>query len=1056
MSHYSDVCLFILQVKRLILSDQNFPQIIANSFLAFPNLRYLDLSYSNVASMQQFAFNENRKLDTLILNRNSLTDIPTLFESSDNSLEALNANNNNLVSLDSTNLQNLLFLSLEGNLFTESNISQTLSHLLNLYHLSLESNEIGSVTRNTFSNQKKLQYISLWNNQLTNIEPGAFDHITTLQYLNIKSNEELAEYRTEAWHFCNSLESEVLTVEFESNKTIVKDLKIDSSTEMFCTNNPSHSVETACSGDNGHLTCEGNIEDLICELRDLDFKSITFSFPKDKSPIHVENFFEAETDAYFQEINGRDNMTQYLADLKLYGTKFDLASLDDYIGLRTETVTIFADTIYMSRPLKSPIKSRVSMRARVVSISEDIAMNMTKQQLFDTPLEADQPVDNWASVEEVVTGVGNTSFSIRKQGYIQVQKEHIVEPLRSSESTKLCTPRYFDVHEYESDHHTPPAVFFDRVQLNLLRVSVRTLASTRSNDPLALAMADHTLAKTADPTIVDDKKAYIAAQKLIRDKEIIKSHNKNVPFYTTSVMSELAEIMFQKMSLYKANETLLMLKLDIALGRMADMNKNFEDAKRMRELYFELELQTLEEIWNSTDTAWHWTFNASRSMEEEIQNTLERNMNQTFEMQKNELTEMLERARDTVESDQAVVDKFKAEIDRYSEEAQMSMELQRQKLKETDEAGEVLEVEQKQLEEDLEEWKRKQMLKALFGFMTAIIGVVVGIATMQPEIAGAAIGAEMEEVFEGIEILIEALEGIEDVLNTISDIGDIDINMPDIDGDLGLYVATNWRGALENAYKMKNMTSKFNDIRISGETEIAHIGEVTGGEVDPTDMRQAMLTYTDRGTQLTQETVNFAELMMHLADLAGDLQVAELDLKLAIEDVERIEQMLVDLQHQQEQYMEDMEERRQEYEDKCDEFASAYDTASDANKEAYKQEIMDLFDRFNEAFEASNKEYIAKMNELTAALYAKVAGVTQHSMVQRSMIMNLYQDYCDGLFYFSFTECFTDQQSVPTMSDDFDTLLLKLNEIEWNSINSMESWNGNFPQYFDEEVNSVK
>ena len=150
-------------------------------------------------------------------------------------------------------------------------------------------------------------------------------------------------------------------------------------------------------------------------------------------------------------------------------------------------------------------------------------------------------------------------------------------------------------------------------------------------------MADHTLAKTADPTIVEDKKAYIAAQKLIADKEIIKSHNKNVPFYTTSVMSDLAEIMFQKMSLYKANETLLMLKLDIALGRMADMNKNFEDAKRMRELYFELELQTLEEIWNSTDTAWHWTFNASRSMEEEIQNTLERNMNETFEMQKNEL-----------------------------------------------------------------------------------------------------------------------------------------------------------------------------------------------------------------------------------------------------------------------------------------------------------------------------------------------------------------------------------------------------------------------------------
>merc|ERR1712241_394717 len=93
-------------------------------------------------------------------------------------------------------------------------------------------------------------------------------------------------------------------------------------------------------------------------------------------------------------------------------------------------------------------------------------------------------------------------------------------------------------------------------------------------------------------------------------------------------------------------------------------------------------------------------------------------------------------------------------------------------------------------------------------------------------------------------------------------------------------------------------------------------------------------------------------------------------------------------------------------------------------------------------------EYIAKMNELTAALYAKVAGVTQHSMVQRSAIMNLYQDYCDGLFYFSFADCNgtpdpNNGQSVeiPTMSDDFSTLILKLEAIEWNTITSVEGFN---------------
>ena len=77
------------------------------------------------------------------------------------------------------------------------------------------------------------------------------------------------------------------------------------------------------------------------------------------------------------------------------------------------------------------------------------------------------------------------------------------------------------------------------------------------------------------------------------------------------------------------------------------------------------------------------------------------------------------------------------------------------------------------------------------------------------------------------------------------------------------------------------------------------------------------------------------------------------------------------------------------------------------------------------------------MNDLTASLYGKVAAVTQHSMVQRSMIMNLNQDFCDGLFYVAFEECYSNNH-VPTMSDDFDTILTKLNEIQWDALTWMK------------------
>merc|ERR1719410_3297396 len=138
------------------------------------------------------------------------------------------------------------------------------------------------------------------------------------------------------------------------------------------------------------------------------------------------------------------------------------------------------------------------------------------------------------------------------------------------------------------------------------------------------------------------------------------------------------------------------------------------------------------------------------------------------------MTEMLERAKDTVESDQEVVDTLTEDIGRYSEQAYLSMQLQGQRLDELDAAGEVLDAAQKKLESDLEEWKRKQMMKALFSFFTAYAGLIVGIATMQPEIAvGAAAeaGMGMEEVFSDVGAIITALKGIKDITDTIAGMG---------------------------------------------------------------------------------------------------------------------------------------------------------------------------------------------------------------------------------------------------------------------------------------------
>ena len=120
-----------------------------------------------------------------------------------------------------------------------------------------------------------------------------------------------------------------------------------------------------------------------------------------------------------------------------------------------------------------------------------------------------------------------------------------------------------------------------------------------------------------------------------------------------------------------------------------------------------------------------------------------------------------------------------------------------------------------------------------------------------------------------------------------------------------------------------------------------------------------------------QETINFADKMMKLADIAGDLEVANIDLANAVAEVERIEQMLNDLRAQHEEYVQWNNQHRDEYQNKLDEFEEAYDTASQEAKEAFKKDIMELFNKFREAFEESNNQYISMMNNLTGALYSK-------------------------------------------------------------------------------------
>ena len=159
--------------------------------------------------------------------------------------------------------------------------TSSFSQFINLQHLDLSSSNVAIIEDFWLANIDSLVVLHLYNNYLTKLQTGMFDHMTKLRYLTLSNNEDLAEYTTNAWHFCQSLEKGDLNLQFDKN--IFKDLKVDVNTESYCASheNGDDPVASSCTNNDGHLTCSGDIADLVCELRDMDFKSIVFSFPKD-------------------------------------------------------------------------------------------------------------------------------------------------------------------------------------------------------------------------------------------------------------------------------------------------------------------------------------------------------------------------------------------------------------------------------------------------------------------------------------------------------------------------------------------------------------------------------------------------------------------------------------------------------------------------------------------------------------------------------------------------------------------------------------------------------
>jgi len=200
---------------------------------------------------------------------------------------------------------------------------------------------------------------------------------------------------------------------------------------------------------------------------------------------------------------------------------------------------------------------------------------------------------------------------------------------------------------------------------------------------------------------------------------------------------------------------------------------------------------------------------------------------------------------------------------------------------------------------------------------------------------------------------------------------------------------------------------------------------------------------------LINEASDFADIILNLSEESDKLSVAQEDRERTIQQILDIEKQIKDLQTMKDQFINDREQARTDYEAEITKLQEQYHNISDELREKFREKIELSFNNFKTSFDSLTTNYDQQMFKTIAAIHQKMYGLKEHSMTQRSMIMSLYLSYCDANFYNSFRTC--EEQNLPYMSDDFEVLIEKLFDLQWETVISNGEIDGT-PEKFENSL----
>ena len=859
-------------------------------------------------------------------------------------------------------------------------------------------NEIQIVNSHAFRGLKDVQTLILKDNNLQMIAEGALDDLVSLQTLDLRNNP-LTSYTTNAWYFCTSLEHHLQ----EDSPTLFKNFRTSALSDDYCSSKTNIAFDECIRNDNGIIDCTSlqDFKSKPCNIKNENFTNIIFNFPTDADAKTVENFYEGESNVFFQEFNSQKGFmehSRFMKEFTLYETKYDLTQLKDVTSQRTKVVNIKADTVYISAPVT--IHHHLNIQARVVALDFPISMNMSKEIFSENP-----SVEAWANKEEYYY-VGKVLMNRKCFGLVTVLQSAVEVP--AIEETDVCHPQVSRVEETEMD----VSDWYDLTTINLHHVCAMTVMKTGKNALLAIDMS-HFMLNFVYNLFESKTSIFIAAQRFYQIQEPVD----NGASYSIEAVESLAYLIHDRMTDYKANELNQETQLALATFRVTEMQNRFETVKRQQNQYFSTELSILDSIWAAIDNQWDFNFDHRCGIEGQISSSMEAIHDQIFNVQEQELTAALSEATMSKKHIDDVIESYINNVDTLDVSVKHIFDVQSAYMKQLKRLTDIMERKLDEFEHAIEDWKHKSEVKAVRGIFKAVFSFGTAISTGNPVVL------DLSDIMEFFDLLMELIE----IIESCQDIQDV-INYLDLDNldDINLSLSNSFRDSLQTMVKFNG--TDFDELGIMLTIKVDIMNQATNFEIDGTDyLLDICLLVTETFVSLIEVNTDFSDVILKLSEENDRLNVAKADREITTKQIEDISNQIEDLKAIKEHFIADREHAKKDYEDQLEEMKNIYPYITDELRAVFKDKIMLSFKQFEIFFGFLSEVFQRQISLIISTIQHKFIGLKEHSMNQRAMIVSIYQDFCDAKHY-NYTTC--EDQHFPYMSDDFTTLLDKLIDMQ--------------------------